>query len=350
MDPSIFVSLALLAVSLFLLLFMAERFVGAAEELGLALGIPQFILGMSVLAVGTSLPELITGIIAVDQGSSELVVGTVVGSNIANILLILGLTAIYSKNVTIAWDLLHGDLPILFGSLLLLAFVIYPISGADLANYTAITDSVKQGDGGDLGTRSAVTFWEAVMLLLGYGLYLSYYFQRNKEETAGRKKDENRPKVRIMSLVWIVLGAIGIYFGADFTVKFTVQVATVLGLGSEIIGASIIAMGTSMPELVVAIAAIRRNNFEMAIGNVTGSNIFNTFVVLSVPGLLAPFMGDKVPLRVGMDSVLFLQIPYYGATVLLFLVVVMDKTLTRTEGFIIFLAYLLFIGKLFSMF
>jgi len=298
--------------------------------------------------VGTSLPELITGIIAVNEGSGEMVVGTVLGSNVANILLILGLTAIYSKNFTIAWDLLHGDLPILFGSLLLLAFVIYPLSVQELQVYREISNAIEAGENLDAGKRSVLSFWEALFLVFGYVLYLTYYAFRNKEEMDSGPEVEN-PKFKMVSLFWVLIGGVGVFFGADFTVKYTVEVATVLGMGSEVISASIIAMGTSMPELVVALAAIRHKNFEMAMGNVTGSNIFNTFMVLSIPGLISPFIGDKTALKVGMDSVLFLQLPYYGATLLLFLVIVLDKTLTRTEGWIIFMAYVLFIAKLFSL-
>jgi len=350
MDSAILITLGLFAVSLALLIFGADKFVGGTEELGLVLGVPHFIMGITVLAVGTSFPELITGLYAVHDGNSEIVIGTVVGSNIANILFILGLTAIFAREFVITWDLLHGDLPMLFGSLLVLVFVVYPLSSADLAQFHQVT---QQAAGGavKLGARSGVNWRESLILLFGYGLYLQYYAVRQKAE---RQKDpgelaEERPAFRWMSVLWIVLGLIGVLIGAKFTVNFAVVLATGMGMGNEIVAASLIALGTSMPELVVSISAARRNNMELALGNITGSNIFNTFVVLGLPGLLSPFLGDHLPLRVGEESVLFLQLPYYGATLLLFLVVVLDKTLTRTEGWVIFLAYVLFIGKLFSL-
>ncbi|NIP74365.1 MAG: sodium:calcium antiporter, partial [Gammaproteobacteria bacterium] len=114
--------------------------------------------------------------------------------------------------------------------------------------------------------------------------------------------------------------------GARYTVEYSVLLAQDLGIGTEVVAASMIAFGTSMPELVVSISAVRRGNFEMVLGNVTGSNIFNTFVVLGMPSLLAPLLGDHGALKVGEQSVLFLQMPFYAATMFLFLVVVLDKT------------------------
>ncbi|MEE8435545.1 MAG: calcium/sodium antiporter [bacterium] len=349
MDFEIFQILGFLAVSLGVLLVAADRFVAGTEDIGMVLGIPPFIMGITVLAVGTSFPELITALFAVSEGSSEIVIGTVLGSNIANILLILGLTAIFAKSFTITWDLLHGDLPILFGSLLLLGFVIYPLSHGDQIQFQAVATQISQSGSGESGGRAFITFGESIILLFGYVLYLHYYTIRHREEVAkGKEEAQERPNFNFMSVVWVVIGLAGVLVGAKFTVDFAVELAGKLDIGKEVVAASMIAFGTSMPELVVSISATRRGNFEMVLGNVTGSNIFNTFVVLGLPGLLAPFMGSGSSLKVGEDSILFLQFPFYGATLALFLVIVLDKTLTRTEGWIIFLAYILFICKLFS--
>ena len=346
MDLGILQSLAFLILSLAVLLVSADRFVAGTEEIGLVLGIPNFIMGITILAVGTSFPELITALFAVSEGSSEIVIGTVLGSNIANILLILGLTAIFAKSFNITWDLLHGDLPMLFGSLLLLGFVMYPLSLVDLAWFSQVTG---QGGADPLGGRAFISMGESAILLTGYLLYLYYYVIRHREEMAkGGDSTADRPRFRIASAFWVLAGLAGVLVGAKFTVDYAVQLAGGLNIGNEVVAASMIAFGTSMPELVVSISAVRRKNFELVLGNVTGSNIFNTFVVLGIPGLMTPLLGDGSALKVGENSVLFLQFPFYGATLLLFLVVVLDKTLTRTEGWLLFLAYLLFIAKLFS--
>ena len=351
MDYSTLIYLGLFALSLALLVFSADKFVGGSEELGLVLGIPHFIMGITVLAVGTSFPELITALYAVHDGNSDIVIGTVIGSNVANILFILGLTAMFSRNFVITWDLLHGDLPMLFGSLFLMAFVVYPLSDGDLALFHQVTAQANAGGSIPLSARSGINWMESLLLLTGYGLYLHYYSVRHRDEVAKNLGGlaEERPSFRWRTLVWIALGLAGVLIGAKYTVEFAVLIASGLGLGNEVVAASMIALGTSMPELVVSISAARRNNFEMALGNITGSNIFNTFVVLGVPALLSPLLGDHLPLHVGDGTVLLLQMPYYAATLLLFWVVVLDKTLTRTEGCVIFLAYILFICKLFSL-
>lgn len=349
MEASILVTFVLFLLSLAVLIVGADRFVGGTEQLGLVLGVPHFIMGITVLAVGTSFPELITSVFAVADGSSEIVIGTVVGSNIANILLILGTTAMFARSFQIKWDLLHGDLPMLFGSLLLLAFVVYPLSAVDLAHFREVTAQTAAG-GGSNGPSAGINWLESLVLLAGYGLYLHYYAVRRKDAVVRDAAElaEERPEFRWMMLFWVIAGLAGVLVGAKYTVDNAVSLAQSLGIGNEVVAASLIALGTSTPELVVSISAARRNNFEMILGNVTGSNIFNTFVVLGIPGVLAPFLGDHHPLRVGETSILTLQMPYYGATVLLFLVVVLDKNLTRTEGSVIFLAYILFICKLFS--
>lgn len=340
-------TLLVFAASLAVLLYSADKFVGHTEAIGLSLGVPHFVMGITVLAVGTSFPELITGLFAVAGGASEIVVGTVLGSNIANILLILGITAIVARQFNIVWDLLHGDLPILFGSLLLLAFVIYPLSPQDVAMFADVSAAYARGEVDDLGGRSIVTPLEALVMVAGYVLYIHYYATRRSDEVEAVVATDRTPVLR-RSVVWVLVGMAGVLVGAEYTVRAAVDLAGLLGIGSEVVAASMIAFGTSMPELVVAMSAARRRNFEMAIGNVTGSNIFNTFMVLGVPGLVAPFLGQAVPLQVGEPTVLTLQLPYYAGTVLLFLVVVLDRTLTRTEGLLIFLAYVLFIAKLFG--
>ena len=345
------IPLAALGGGLLVLLFSADKLVGASEEIGRAFGVPPFIIGITVLAVGTSLPELVTALFAIVDGSGEIVAGTVVGSNIANLLLILGVAAFFAKDFEIHWDILHGDVPILFGSLLLLVFVILPVSGGDMETYRAVALRAETAPTG-MGSSAVITFWEGLVLIAGYLLYLHYYFYHSPTgdgaAAKGKPDHSERPASLMKPGVWIVIGLIGVPIGANFTVEGAVNLAAFLLVGKEVIAASMIAFGTSLPELVVAVSAVRRGNHEMALGNVIGSNIFNTFVVLGVAALLAPFVGLQQPLPVGENSILFLQVPYYVGTVILYLVIVMDKRLTRTEGLMILLAYVLFIGKLFS--
>ena len=345
------VPLGILVAGLAVLLFSAERLVSASEDVGAALGVPPFILGLTILAVGTSLPELVTGLFAVYSGSGEIVVGTAIGSNIANIMLILGFSAVYANEFKIDWDLLHGDIPMLFGSLLLMGFFIYPVSALDLAQFDAGSLAMDKGAGSG-GGRSAIFPSEGVVLIGGYFLYLYYYVVRGggQDSEIGVADLPETHSLGWKTVAWITAGLIGVPIGAHYTVEASVELAELLTVGKEVVAASLISIGTSLPELVVSYSAVKRKNYEMALGNITGSNIFNTFVVLGLPAVLAPFMGNKTPLPAGEDSTLYLQMPMYAASVFVFLVVVLDKKLTRTEGLMLMVAYAVFIAKLYSFF
>lgn len=336
------IPLGVLVLSLAVLLFSAERLVGGSEELGMSMGVPPFVMGITVLAVGTSLPELVTSLFALSEGSGEIVAGTTLGSNIANILLILGFTAVYAREIQINWDLLHGDLPVLFGSVLLIAFFIYPVSAVDMALFQRTSAE------GATSERSLISVPEGIVLIFGYGLYLYYYTRRHKDSVNVREAKGEQGSISLKSVLWIIVGLIGVPIGANFTVDAAIELAEQMLVGKEVIAASMISVGTSLPELVVSYSAVKRKNYEMALGNVTGSNIFNTFIVMGVPAILAPYMGTGKLLGVGEDSILFVQMPYYIATIIVFLVIVLDKKLTRTEGLIFLLAYMVFITKLYS--
>jgi cation:H+ antiporter len=170
MDYAILINLGFFVLALAILVASADKFVGGTEALGLVLGVPHFVMGITVLAVGTSFPELITSLYAVRAGNSDIVIGTVLGSNIANILFILGVTAIFARSFVITWDLLHGDLPMLFGSLLLLAFVVYPLSAADLVTFQQVNDAIAGGSGVGAGARAGINWLESLLLLAGYVL------------------------------------------------------------------------------------------------------------------------------------------------------------------------------------
>lgn len=336
------IPLGMLVLALALLLFSAERLVSASEDIGTTLGVPPYVMGITVLAVGTSLPELVTALFALEEGSGEIVAGTALGSNIANILLILGFATVYAREIKIDWDLLHGDLPVLFGSLLLMGFFIYPVSPVELAVFRTATEA------GVTNGRAYISFSEGVVLILGYLLYLYYYSQLHKEAGQGKDGETTRERISLKSAMWVVVGLIGVPIGANYTVDAAIKLSELMLVGKEVIAASIISLGTSLPELMVSYSAVKRKNYEMALGNVTGSNIFNTFIVLGVPAMLAPYMGTGEPLGVGDDSILYVQMPFYAASVMVFLVIVLDKKLTRTEGLIFLLCYGVFISKLYS--
>ncbi len=294
--------------ALAVLLLASDKFIGAAEKIGLSLGIPSFIVGVTIVAAGTSLPELISSIFAVLEGSPEIVVGNVVGSNITNILLVLGVTAMVAKNIEIKFAVLDIDLPLFIGSAFLLYFLL-------MDGYFSTFD--------------------AIICLAGLFIFLFYTFSSDREEEEGE-----RPKLTPIVFVMLALSGIGIWFGAEWTVKSVIKIADMVGIGKEVVALSMVALGTSMPEIVVSVMAARKGNAEMAVGNVLGSNIFNTFAVMGIPAL---FGGLVIP-----ESILVFSLPMMIAASILFLIMSLDKKIAFAEGAMLLLFYVVFIVHLFT--
>lgn len=288
------------------LLKASNWFVDAAESIGLSLGISPFIIGVTIVAFGTSLPELATSIASVFAGQSEIVVGNVVGSNITNIALVLGLTAIVVKNIHLDNDLWLIDMSFLWASAFLLWFVL-----ADLHLST----------------------FECLLLILGLVLFLIYSFKGNE-----RAESADRPKALPKHYLFLLLGALFVYLGADYTIYAITEISTILTIPPKLIALSAVAIGTSLPEVVVSLTAARRGKASIAIGNVLGSNIFNTFIVMAIPGLMGK-------LEIPPDIISF-YLPLMVVMTILFGVMAFDRLITRWEGWILLLFYLLFLGQI----
>jgi cation:H+ antiporter len=304
-------------ISLLVLLKAAQYFTQSAERIGLFLGIPPFIVGVTIVSIGTSLPELISSIIAVLKGSSEIVVGNAIGSNITNIFLVLGVVAIAGKKLEITYELIHVDLPLFVGSAFLLAGTLW--------------------DG-------FITLSEALLLLGGYVLYFHFalnvekghthdYEIEKETEALGRRLDRK-------TIVIFILSAFFIYIGARYTVESIIKLSDVLEIGKEIIAASAVALGTSLPELIVSATAAKGGKPELAIGNVLGSNIFNAFAVV---GFSAFFGTLIIP-----TSILTFALPLMLIATLLYVFITQDKQITQWEGGLLVIFYIFYIGKLFN--
>jgi len=296
-------------LSLVILLHASDWFIAAAEKVGLSLGIPPFIVGVTIVAAGTSLPELVTSIFAVLENSSEIVVGNVVGSNITNILLVLGLTAIVGKKIEIDFDIMNIDMPLFVGSAFMLYFCIYDNSFSKI---------------------------EAVVCLIGLLIFLAYTFGADKQEL-----EEGEEKVALDWKVFamLLLGGVGIKYGAEYTVKSIIEISSQLNIAKEAIALSAVAFGTSLPEIIVSIKAARKGKPEIAIGNVLGSNIFNTFAVMGIPGLLGVL---TIP-----PNVTAFSLPLMMAASMLFLIMMITRKISNWEGYILILFYVIFISELF---
>jgi len=301
-------------VSLYVLIQASDYFTRAAEQIGLSFGIPDFMVGLTIVAIGTSLPEIVSSIFAVLNDSSQIVVGNVVGSNVTNVFLIIGISALIGKKIEITYELTHIDLPLLMGSALFLAVTVW--------------------DG-------AFTLFEAVLCLAGivvYMLHAVFTKERRSVVVRGRRQ---RKRMNWQTVVMLIVSALFIYVGGKYTIEAVIRLSGMLRIGTEIIAASVIALGTSLPELAVTIAAARQGRPEIAVGNVLGSNIFNALAVMGIPALLGNLV---IP-----QSIITFGIPMMLIASLLFFFMAQDKEITQWEGWLLLIFYVFFIGKLFAV-
>ena len=287
----------------------SDFFTDAAEKIGIFLGMPAFLVGVTIVSIGTSLPELASSVIAVIYKSTEIVAGNVIGSNITNILLVLGISAIIGKKLKITWELVHVDLPLLVGS----AFLIYLMA-----------------------LDGAFTFFEGIILILGYSVYLNYVVSMQKKHN--KKKKKIKQKLGWKTPLMLIISCVFIYIGARYTIESVIELSKLLDIGTEIMALTAIAIGTSLPELTVSIMAAKKGKPELAIGNVLGSNIFNSFAVIGVPALFGTLI---VP-----QNLISFAFPVMIAATLLYFFITQYKEVVKWEGWLLVLIYIFFIGKI----
>lgn len=312
MELPVFVWFIIFPVSLVILIKGSDWFTAGAEKIGLMIGIPQFIIGVTIVSIGTSLPELISSFIAVYEKASGIVPGNVVGSNVANIFLILGIGSIVGGKLIIKYDLINVDLPLLIGS----------------AFFTIL-----------MCWDHRISIGESILLVICLGIFMIYMVLSGKKKIAITQK--KKAHFSIIPFLIVVGSGVLIFIGAKFTIDSVIQIADFFNIGSEIIAVTAVALGTSLPELSVTISAVRKKNAEMIVGNVLGSNIFNTFAVLGLPGL---FGGLNVP-----ESLIVTGLPAMVIATILFLVATQDKQVSRWEGYMFIVFYILFIGKIINI-
>ncbi|MEL7035845.1 MAG: calcium/sodium antiporter [Cyanobacteria bacterium J06592_8] len=302
-------------VSLAVLIKFSDIFTETAGKIGVFLGLSPFLVGVTIVAIGTSLPELVSSIFAISQGATEIIPSNVIGSNIANIFLIIGVATVISSPLKISYNLLDVDLPLFVGSAFLLYFT--------LSN----------------GSFSRV---EAVLCILGYLIHLAYTIRCGQIETPTVSGHVgNRSKYLLKQSLILIFCTVFMFLGANYTIKSITEIADILEIGKDLVAISAVAIGTSLPELAVTISASRRGDAEVAIGNVLGSNIFNSLIVMGVPGLIDDLI---VP-----DTIIKDGLPMLLAATLLFFFVTQDKKVTKWEGWLFFVLYAWFIGNLFNL-
>lgn len=312
--------IGILVISLVVLVKSAESFTAAAEKIGLRFGIPRFLIGVTIVSIGTTLPELFSSLIAVVQGNPGIVAGNVMGSCITNIFLVLGVAALISRKFVVSYEMRHVDLPLLMGSALLMTLFVW--------------------DG-------VVNVYEGILLLLGGIVYITYLVHVTKQPKHKLKREElflvPKKKDGLKSFITLIVSAIMLYFGAKYTVNSVVQLSQIIGIGVSIISATAVALGTSLPELIVCIVAAKKGKPEIAVGNVLGANILNAFQVLGLSAVVAgTLVIPEIMLTLGIPLVLMSAFMYYAIT--------SSVKISKWEGALLILFYIMFIGKSFGLF
>lgn len=300
-----------LGAALFVLVRGSEVFVTGAKQMGSSAGMSSFAIGVLIVGLGTSLPELASSIAAALSDTTEIVIANVVGSNITNILLIVGLLATVGGRIVINKDLIKSELPIFFIA---------------TAHFIAVIF-----DG-------YVDRLEALLLLGTFCAYLWYLFIESKVHRELHTDKKKRPFLEPKSIAYILIGMAGVLVGAHFTVSMTVNIATALSVPVGLISIAALAIGTSLPELFVSLHAFRIGETDIAIGNIFGSNAFNILVVIGIPALITPLVAGEIIMNVG--------IPILIAASAIFFVNGLSRQIMRWEGMMMLLFFAFFLLKL----
>ena len=303
------IQLILLIVGFILLIKGSDFFVDGSSNIASILKIPTLIVGLTIVAFGTSAPEAAVSITSSLSGNNALAVSNVIGSNLFNMMLIIGLCALL-RELKIGRDVLNKDLPFLV------------VITAILSGFIMIGWSISRVEG-------IILF----LLIIGYVSYLVYSAKNTKEAQIVEK-----PKMSLLrSIIYIVGGVAGIIIGADFVVDSASYIAIAFGMSETLVGLTIVAIGTSLPELVTSLTALKKEENQLIIGNVIGSNIFNILFVLGASSIISPITINP---NMIVDIALML-----GVTILFFIFGKTQDKYDKKEGFILvalFIAYMAF--------
>ncbi|MEC9479530.1 MAG: calcium/sodium antiporter, partial [Pseudomonadota bacterium] len=302
-------NIVIFLVGLIVLSWSADRFVYGASALAKNIGISPMMIGLTIVAMGSSAPEIVVSAIASANGNMNTAVGNALGSNITNIALVLGITALV-KPLLVSSTTLKRELPaLLIISLIAIGFMF----------------------DGELKSYEGIILLGLFIFVLAMMAWLS--LQVDKEDPLVAETADEIPKgvSNTSALIWIGVGLVILPLSAHFLVNSAVEIARYMGISDLVIGLTIIAFGTSLPELAASVAGVLKGEDDLALGNIIGSNIFNLLAVLGMPGLIAP--GTLDPDVYNRDMYVML-----GLTLLLFLFsfdLIGKRTISRTNGFIL---------------
>ncbi len=305
-------NILLLIIGFILLIKGADVFVGGASSTAQNFHVSKMLIGLTIIAFGTSAPELAVSISALASGGTDMVLGNVIGSCILNILLILGIAAVI-KPIRIKVDTVRRELPLCMLISTLLAVLFLDVS-------------LKSG------TENQFTRSDALVVLLFFSVFLYYLISLAKQSKENKEKDE-KPKYKLgKSLLFVLLGLAGVVVGSEMVVQNASTIAAAIGWSERLISLTIVAFGTSLPELVTTIVAARRGEQDLAVGNIIGSNIFNICIVLGVP---VAIFGTITPASFQMIDIVMLV----ASAVALFIFAFSRRKISRAEGITMLVAF-----------
>ncbi|MCI8946502.1 MAG: calcium/sodium antiporter [Lachnospiraceae bacterium] len=306
----------LLAAGFTMLIKGADFFVDGSSGIASRFGIPQLVVGLTIVAMGTSAPEAAVSISAALKGNAGITIGNVAGSNILNILIILGLTAFFAKKIVpVASSTIKYEMPFMTVITFILLWMGY--------------------------AGNEITRLEGAGLWVVFLLYLFYLLKMAKKGAEGNSGDDEgdisgkggdkKEKSMAMLLLFTVVGLVLIVIGSSVTVDAATAIARIIGLSERFIGLTIVALGTSLPELFTSVSAARKGNADIAIGNIVGSNIFNILFVVGTSALITPVVFES---KFIVDFIVAV-----AAGVLLWIFSFNGKSLNRAEGGLLLLGY-----------
>lgn len=312
----------LLLVGLAILLKGADLLVRGASSIARTFRISEFVVGLTVVSFGTSLPELVIGLFATYENSPDIIIGNVIGSNIANILLVLGFAAIV-RPLPATHGTVWREIPFtLIASIVLLCI---------------LNDGFFRS-----GAASQLGRIDGIVLLGFFGVfiyYVAHVIRKEKDHDWVETPAQHGVK---RSIIELTIGMVGLVLGGKLAVEGAVAIGQDLGLSEALLGLTVIAIGTSLPELATSVVAAYRKNVDIAVGNVVGSNIFNTFIVLGITSLLKP-----IPFKVDLNMDLVVMM---CATVTLFVAMFLGRPkhiVGRLEGgafVMLYIGYMVYVG------
>ncbi len=307
-----FIGIIFLIIGSAMLFYGAEFIVKGGSRLARYFGLSPIVIGLTVVAFGTSLPELVVSIVAAIGGSSPIAIGNVVGSNIANVGLVLGISSLIFP-IKINLSQIKNDLIIyIFVCLMFSAFCM----------------------NGSISRQEGLILFLSVLIYTWYSFY--YSSSKNNDEDVN---DKNPSNLRMLFIL-IISGITLLSFGANLFVKGAIDIARYFGISEIVIGMTIVALGTSLPELATSVIASFRKEHAISIGNIVGSNLFNLLSVIGIVSLVSPIESPK--------EILFFEIPYmiiYG--LILFPIGMLKQPIHRLTAAFLLIGYLLFIYQLF---